>query len=177
MSGNTKDTSNPPVALDANSLYVATQTLMSPGYHWAIFITDSEGVPTRHHWSAWQGGTYAERYTSQIINPARTYTSNCVMLTYCKVAGYTAPKDIEPLCTLLSVVFDAGYTTVKDNRKNSYTCRTWVLAGLRSFQKKGYIVRSDDVGSIEKVVLDYSAAEEKKMVEVTGVYLSGRYNI
>jgi hypothetical protein len=78
-------TSNPVIQLAASSVYVTTNLMLSPGFHWCLYVTDKDGYATRHHWA--QGLTGIEQYKSNLIDPVTTYSTNSAVLAYLKIGG------------------------------------------------------------------------------------------
>jgi hypothetical protein len=149
-------TSNPPIALEANSLYIATSQIMAPGkFHWAFYLTDAAGVATKHHWYQAPAGTgYAESYQYRVIDPVATYSNTGVAtFVYLKVRGFTSPGATifrEVASTAFPEEIRFGFGSVRDNRQANLSCRTWVMRVLDRLINLGYIRNNSPLKWIEQ---------------------------
>jgi hypothetical protein len=149
--------SNPVVQLAASSVYVTTNLMLSPGFHWCLYVTDKDGYATRHHWA--QGLTGIEQYKSNLIDPVTTYTTNSAVLAYLKI-GECLPPDAEKMKEICASVLPGSKLTVKENRQAGITCRTWLLQVLTILEAKGFLVRPNGCEGIEQAVKKISEEQE-----------------
>ncbi|PFH47900.1 hypothetical protein AMATHDRAFT_66589 [Amanita thiersii Skay4041] len=150
--------SNPIVRLAPNSVYIATNLLLV-GYHWALYVTDSNGISTQHQWAE---DVVGESYQVNVVDPVTTYPADNVILAYLKVGGCTPPDDIDVMKRICASVFPGGTKpTVKENREAAMTCRTWLLQVLQVLQTEGYLVRENGTAGIEETVKKISQSQEE----------------
>ncbi|KAJ3865120.1 MAG: hypothetical protein NXY57DRAFT_431929 [Lentinula lateritia] len=165
---------NPVVTLEPFSLYISTtQIFAQPGkFHWSFYLTDAYGIATRYHWSERGGtrGVYAEGVHVQVINPVTTYSASYnVALAYFKVTGFNPATPPNIMQQAAFSAFPESYLTVRENRQNGLSCRTWVLQVLRTLITWRYLVRNDYPESIEAVVKARSMqVENSLMTSFTG---------
>jgi hypothetical protein len=160
--------SNPVVQLTPNSVYIATSTILSDGFHWALYVTDENNRATRHEW---QQEGLIEEYKSELVHPVRTYTENYNMvLAYLRVRGCTPPPDsdggttaMERICR--SIFPDGSKPSVMENRAAGMSCRTWLLKVLKELEVAGFLVRENGIDGIEDGVKGISAREELKSAD------------
>ena len=154
--------SNPIVELSAKSVYISTNSMMSDGFHWSLYVTDKDGKAKRHDWA--QVGL-VEKYRSKVVDPARTYSTNNAVLAYLKVSG-CSPPDTHKMEEICQSVFPGGSKpTVRENRAAGMTCRTWLLQVLKVLNEEGFIVRENGIEGIENKVREISAQQEQKLTE------------
>ncbi|KDQ20731.1 hypothetical protein BOTBODRAFT_183467 [Botryobasidium botryosum FD-172 SS1] len=171
--------SDPVVILEPNSLYVATETIMADGFHWAIFITDAQGIATRHQWAEnLKRSSEPEKYLMDVVDPVTTYMNNRCMLGHFKIMGYTPPADSKVVHDICRTAFPTSFATWKENRKHKMTYRTWILKVLGSLQDIGVISRSDLVEGVEGIITSQSRALETRLsvaeFDVSESYVSVR---
>lgn len=159
------------------SLYITTELLMTPGFHWAIHITDPEGYTiTRHEWAEDLSRQVAERYfSSTTTSPSlttNTYTpEGRLIFAWFKVTGFSHPAanstwDWE---SELAQIFPSGsYPTWYENRKHGMSCRTWVTKALRVLSDRGILSRHDTPVEVEKKITRISSELEVRLGEMTG---------
>ena len=122
------DSASPPVALDFDSLYVATIPLTS-GFHWGLIHVDRNGTATRHHWAATTVDPRGhEGYVAQPMpHGPRTKAGQQPILAYFKLTALGAPVALPALRDACAAVFPrAAHTTALQNRAANVNSRTWV---------------------------------------------------
>jgi len=81
------------VTLEPNSVYIATQPLVSGQFHWSLLVTNGQNEAFRHQWHEDPTSPYfAERYSIQPY--ARPLLENSTYLGYFKVLGCTLPGNM-----------------------------------------------------------------------------------
>jgi len=154
--------SNPIVKLSANSIYISTNSIISGGFHWSLFVTDEIARATRHDWA--QSGVI-EKYRSRAIDPTKTYSSNNAVLVYLKVGG-CSPPDANRMGEICRSVFPGGSKpSVRENREAGMSCRTWLLQVLEVLIEEGFVVRENGIEGIEDKVREISAEQEQNLAE------------
>ncbi|KAF8649807.1 hypothetical protein AX16_005572 [Volvariella volvacea WC 439] len=151
------------LTFEPNSLYIATQPLVSGKFHWSFLTTNERNEACRHQWyedpshcrPAVSGspspspppiispvpsssGAGAEHY---YIQPnIRPSACNTTFLAYFKVNGCTLhPETMRVFMDLCSSTFPRSYRTVEMNRAHGMNGRTWALKVLLSLWTMGYI--------------------------------------
>ncbi|KAJ3903443.1 hypothetical protein F5879DRAFT_959566 [Lentinula edodes] len=158
---------NPVVKLESSSLYISTTQIFARhgAFHWIIYVTDADGKASTYQWSE-QGGTpglQAEGVDIQELHPVTTYSStNNLTLAFFKITGFNSATPSDKIRQAALVAFpDRGYPSVRENRQNNLTCRTWALKVLRILIDEGWLVRNDIPEVIEDIV-------KKRSMEVEG---------
>ncbi|KAG6812176.1 hypothetical protein H0H92_004044 [Tricholoma furcatifolium] len=165
--------SNPIITLQPDSLYIATNQIFTQSgkFHWSLYLTDSSGHATKHHWVQVYGSQYAEAYRVEVV-PIRTYSSDAVAtFAYLKVLGFTPPeKHIfdEAVTMAFPKPYRMGLGTVKDNRQANLTCRTWLFGVLRELANRGCLERSETLEALEQKVTEISTKLENESVNTGG---------
>ncbi|TFY72128.1 hypothetical protein EVG20_g884 [Dentipellis fragilis] len=156
------------IQLEPNSLYVCLTQLLVPGFHWSIYITDSKGTATRYHWrqvNSRQAPTDPiEEFTYNVINPITEMTrGNNLNLAFIKITAYTAPRggSSDYFVSVFQGVFPDSYSTVRENRRNQLTCRTWVMCALEKLRAAGIInLDAATVAGLEEKIKAVGSAVE-----------------
>lgn len=128
-------------------------------------MTDADGKASTYQWSE-QGGTpglQAEGVDIQELHPVTTYSStNNLTLAFFKITGFNSATPSDKIHQVALAAFpDRGYPSVRENRQNNLTCRTWALKVLRILMDEGWLVRNDIPEVIEDIV-------KKRSIEVEG---------
>ena len=149
---------NPVIKLTPNSLFVTVLPTLDD-IHWAIFITDINGIATRHHWSEVDRATSdltspAEHYSFSYVDPVCVYTrEKHVHLGFFKVAGYTGPRQGVNIVEKFRSIFPASFVSSIQNRRHNINSYTWCMKALTLLQESNVIERSDQVAQcVERVV-------------------------
>lgn len=146
---------NPTIPLEPDSQYISTQFLISAGFHWALLITNSKGLITRHEWAEDLSRETAEKYFHRVINAATSYTEDGKLIfAYFKVSGYKFPGVEFDWVDMLGRIFRTSYSTSSwiDNRKHHMSCRTWILRALGRLRDQEMLSRSGTVADIEGTI-------------------------
>lgn len=152
---------NPIVALDASSMYIATSQIFAlPGkFHWVIYITDAMERVTTYQWNevpSASGSPYYESVQIDVQNePIKTFRDGCIMIfAFFKILGYREVAHSEEIVReIAGNAFNTlGYKTLKENRNNGLTCRTWVMRVIEQMKAKGILDRDESAEWFEKVV-------------------------
>ncbi|KAL4242362.1 hypothetical protein ABKN59_012061 [Abortiporus biennis] len=102
------------VTLSPNSLYICLTQIMSPGFHWSLYITDSTGLATCYHWAEVrtrrQAADPIEEYTRAVINPVCGVTGGFRLnYTFVKIRSYTAPTTPFDFHAIFSTIYTTSY--------------------------------------------------------------------
>lgn len=153
-------------AFSSSSLYITIELLISPGFHWAVHITDPYGsTMTRHEWAEDISRTSAERYfynTNPVPSVAATYTpQGRLIFAWFKISGFVYRAGFDWVEEFSQVFPAAGsYPSWSENRKHGMSCRTWVTQVLEVLRENGLLVRDDNAAHLEEVVKKMSGELE-----------------
>ncbi|KAF8899679.1 hypothetical protein CPB85DRAFT_1439904 [Mucidula mucida] len=147
------------VSLQPDSLYVATQTILSHDgsfiqanfWHWSFFITDARGHTVQHHWTVRRGdqrGVTTECYQYRDIREVSCVTALSQYVVFAKIGVWSHPG-----AQMLKRALDALYKNyegptdrLRRHPDGLRTCRTWVMDALLMFVERRWLVpRADSV--------------------------------
>ncbi|KAI0789227.1 hypothetical protein C8Q75DRAFT_821283 [Abortiporus biennis] len=152
------------ITLSPNSLYICLTQIMSPGFHWSLYITDSTGLATRYHWvevrTRRQAADPIEEYTRAVINPVRGVTGGFRLnYTFVKIRSYTAPTTPFDFHAIFSTIYTTSYNNVRDNREHGIRCGNWVMTALQYLYLYGLLQLNE--GQIKEIQTVMTAKGEE----------------
>ena len=165
------DTLTKPIMLAPYSLYVNLTQLLTPGFHWSIFLTDGTGRAMCYQWRTAQGRREdtdpAEEFAYGVIEPVTMLSEdNSLFLAFIRISSFTPPSGdtVENYLQLFHDIFPTSYANYIDNRKHGMSCRTWVLEALQRLRRAGHLsLTAEQVTGLEERIKAIGTAVEQRM--------------
>ncbi|KAK7683667.1 hypothetical protein QCA50_013043 [Cerrena zonata] len=168
------------VALQPNSLYIATQTILNlapnridfvtfqrKAWHWSFFYTDATGKVTQLHWNVGDiGGVVGEYFGCRPIPEIVTRTKRSVYVSFIRLSGWSSPG-LETLVETLRELWKEhegkpGPTLRAMSPMRS--CRTWTLEAVATFVANGWMTAAPD--NLETIVTTESKSATNRYISI-----------
>ncbi|EPQ58426.1 hypothetical protein GLOTRDRAFT_110197 [Gloeophyllum trabeum ATCC 11539] len=158
------------IPVEPNSLYICLNQILSPGFHWSLYVTDAKGAAVRYEWAEVQGRAstsdpleaFFYTPTHPVMEITRDLSCN---LAFIKISAYTAPANptIQYYVSMFHDIFPTSFSNVKRNRDHGISCRTWLMAALERMRTAGVInLSASEVAGLEaRVIAIGQKAEEE----------------
>lgn len=157
------------IPLHPDSLYICLVQIPIPDkFHWALYITDPQGIATCHQWTEHVGARdagKAEGYKIDVLPVVTDMTeSNAQNIAFVRIGAYRPPATSSPeyMTRLFDGIFE-GYATIFENRRKGITCRTWLMRALERLRCAGHL---SDLGAAEVAAFEQAAIAVGRRVEV-----------
>ncbi|KAK7682787.1 hypothetical protein QCA50_014171 [Cerrena zonata] len=156
------------VALQPNSLYIATQTILIPdtntevnfergAWHWSFFFTDATGNITQLHWNV---ATVEENSGEYFVRNSLTDTTvlaridpTTVYVSFLRLSGWTNPG-LETLAATLDALYkehEGKPPALLRSMIPLRSCRTWILDAVDIFDRNRWMTVPVDLeGTVKK---------------------------
>lgn len=177
------------ISFRPNSLYIATQTiptaedpnspLEQKAWHWSFFVTDTSGNISQHHWNVGlvhatseDEGSIGEYYQTGSRQQVRARIDDklSAYVYFGRVTGWNTPELEEMKEALGSLYYqhEGKPPAILRAMNPLHSCRTWIIAALRMFVAKGWLVRK---GLNEEWFVEFEEIVKRESGKATGRFL------